>query len=273
MKKYKKAISYILAFILSLCTIAAIVLGYINSSFFNEINVRKAMRDTNYYYNIYSIIKETANDYVLQSGFDESVLENVITDIQVQSDMNRVVDCIYNNHKVEVDTEEIRKTLHENIQKQIQEQGHTVNESTQADIDEFENSIIDAYKSNMYYSEQTVNKMSNHIHKIRRSITTSVIILCIVIAILAFAIFKINEPALGVSLIITGTIFVVLKTYSVVNIAINNVLILNWAFSRTITFILNHLIQKIFTTGIIFIVIGVIAIVLSEFMKLRKDNF
>lgn len=272
MKQHKKAISYILSFVLSLCIIAAFLLGYINSSIFNEVNVRKAMRDTNYYYNIYSLIKDIANDYVLQSGFDENVLDGVITDIQVQSDMNRVIDGLYNHQKIEVNTDEIQKKLHENIQKQIEEQNHNVDENTQADIDEFENSIIDAYKTNMYYSQETATNISNKLYKIKKATNLTVISLCVIIVLLGFIIFKINEPAIGISFITSGIVFIIIKTYSGVNLAINNILMLNWVFSRTATFILNHLVQKIFVTGIVLVIAGIIAILISEYMRFRKDN-
>ena len=274
MKNYKKVISYILAFLLSLCIISAVILGFISSSILNGVNVRKSMRDTNYYYNIYSIIKDTANDYVLQSGFDEKVLDNVITDVQVQSDINRVVDGLYNNQPIEVKTDGIRKTLQENIQKQIEERGEGSRESlsseTKANIKEFEDSVISAYTTNLYYSQDTIKQISKYLQKIRKIVNIIVISLCVVIAILVAIIFKMNEPAINVGVLIAGLFFIVLKTYSLINIAINNILILNWAFSRTLVYILKGLVQKIFITGIVFVIIGIIGIVLSECMKRRK---
>lgn len=274
MKNYKKVISYILAFLLSLCIISAVILGFISSSILNGVNVRKAMRDTNYYYNIYSIIKDTANDYVLQSGFDEKVLDNVITDVQVQSDINRVVDGLYNNQPIEVKTDGIRKTLQENIQKQIEERGEGSRESlsseTKANIKEFEDSVISAYTTNLYYSQDTIKQISKFLQKITKIVNIIVISLCVVIAILVAIIFKMNEPAINVGVLIAGLFFIVLKTYSLVNIAINNILILNWAFSRTLVYILNSLVQKIFITGIVFVILGIIGIILSEGMKRRK---
>ena len=274
MKNYKKVISYILAFLLSLCIISAVILGFISSSILNGVNVRKSMRDTNYYYNIYSIIKDTANDYVLQSGFDEKVLDNVITDVQVQSDINRVVDGLYNNQSIEVKTDGIRKTLQENIQKQIEEKGEGSRESlsseTKANIKEFEDSVISAYTTNLYYSQDTIKQISKFLQKITKIVNIIVISLCVVIAILVAIIFKMNEPAINVGVLIAGLFFIVLKTYSLVNIAINNILILNWAFSRTLVYILNSLVQKIFITGIVFVILGIIGIILSEGMKRRK---
>ena len=271
MKKYKKIISYILAFLLSLCIISAIILGYISSSILNGVNVRKAMRDTNYYYNIYSIIKDSANDYVMQSGFDEKVLDNVITDVQVQSDLNRVVDGLYNNQTIEVKTDEIRKTLQGNIQKQIEEKGESnLSAETKANIKGFEDSVINAYTTNLYYSQDTINQLSQYVQKTRKIFNSIIIALCVVIAILVAIIFKINEPAINVGLVISGLFFIVIKTYSLVNIAINNILILNWAFSRTLVYILNNLLQKIFITGIVLVIFGICGIVLTECMKRRK---
>lgn len=269
---HKKAISYIISLILSLCVIAVFILGYINNSLLNETNVRGVMKETNYYYNIYGLIKDVTSDYVLQSGFDESVLNNVITEAQVQNDINRLIDCIYNNKTVEIDTDNIRNTLNQNIQNQITEKNYSINEETQKDIDEFENSIIDAYTTNMCYSKDVVNELSSKVHKIRKGCIATIFTLCVIIIILTYILFKMNEPAIGVSCIIAGTIFIIIKTYSIVNIAINNILILNWAFSRTLIFILNGIIQKIFITGIVLLVVGIIGVALSEYMKYTKEN-
>ncbi len=267
MKRAKKIISYILAFLLSLLVIAVFILGYINSALFNEVNIKTSMKDTNYYYNIYSIINDTANDYVLQSGFDSKVLDNVITEYQAQEDMNQVIDGLYNNKKVEIDTDKLKKKLHENILKQIEEENHVVTESNKADIEEFEKSVIDAYKSNIYYSQEVINKISLYIQKIHKTLNIVVICLIVVILILVLIMFKVYEPSIGVGFITAGVFFIVIKGFSVINIAINNILILNWAFSRTLVYILNNLVQRIFITGIIITIVGVASMLLSEFMR------
>ena len=267
MKNTRKIIGYISAFILSLLVIFAFILGYINSFLFNEVNMRTAMKDTNYYYNIYGIINDITNDYVLQSGFDNKILDGVITEYQVQEDINKVVDGLYNNKKAEINTENMEKKLHENIQKQIQEENHNVNETTKADIQEFENSVIDAYKTNIFYSQEVVSQMKIYIQKICKILNIVVISLCICIFVLAIIMFKVYEPSIGVGLIIAGVFFIIIKGFSVINIAINNILILNWAFSRTLIYILNNLVQRIFITGILLTVIGVFSMLISEYMR------
>ncbi len=267
MKRAKKIISFILAFVLSLSIIAVFILGYINSALFSEVNIRTSMKDTNYYYNIYSIINDTANDYVLQSGFDNKVLDDVITEYQVQEDMNKVIDGLYNNKKVEIDTDKLKKKLHENIQKQIEEENHVVTESTKADIEEFEKSVIDAYKSNIFYSQDVLNKIGSYIQKIHKILNIAVISLSIAILILALIMFKVYEPSIGVAFITAGVFFIIIKGFSVINLAINNILILNWAFSRTLVYILNNLIQKIFVIGILITILGFSSMLLSEYMR------
>ena len=272
MKRAKKITGYIFAFILSLLVIAVFILGYINSLLFNEVSIRTSMRDTNYYYNIYSIINDIANDYVLQSGFDNKVLDGVITEYQVQEDINKVVDGLYNNKKIELNTDGVEKKLHENIQKQIEEEKHNVDESAKADIKEFEESVIDAYKTNIFYSEEVINSIKSYMQKIHKILNIAVIILCVVILVLALIMFKVYEPSIGVGLMIAGVFLIIIKGFSVINLAINNILILNWAFSRTLTYILNNLVQRIFVTGIIVTIIGVTSMLLSEFMRHRPKR-
>lgn len=270
MENVKRTISYILAFIVGLLIILAVALAFISNNILNETNMQIEFKNTNYYYNIFSIIENTAKDYVMQSGFHEMVLNDVITENKVQNDLDNVINNLYNNKKIDLNTDEIREKLHKNIKKQIEVKKYDVDNEMQAGINEFEDSIINEYKANMYYSEDIANLISKYLQKISQMVIITIIVLSILIIILCVILFKLNKPAIGISFIISGAFFIIIKIYSGVNLAINNVLILNWAFSRTMSYILNNLIQQMFIAGIVLTLVGSLTILFYEYKKNKK---
>ena len=58
---------------------ATIILSIVNAVVFSKSNVKKQMQKVDYYTEINNIIKESANNYIMQSGFDESIMDNVIS--------------------------------------------------------------------------------------------------------------------------------------------------------------------------------------------------
>ena len=272
MKIIKKIISAIIAFILALLIVLACIIGYINNDIFNETNMSISMKDTNYYYNIYTIIQNTANDYVMQSGFNEIVLDNVITERQVSNDIKEVLSYIYNNEEIKLNLDKVKEELHSNIKKQIEIKKYNIDENMQNDINEFEDSIIEEYRTNIYYSQKVANSIGKYMSKIREIINITLIAVWVSIVILVYVIYKLNKPSIGISLLISGIFLIILKIHSTVNIAVNNILILNWAFSKTMIFVVNSLIQKIFITGIILVAIGTVVIIVYEYRENKKDS-
>lgn len=266
----RKIISYILAVILSVCIISATLLLLISNSILNKTNVKKELLDTDYYYYVYSIIEDSCNSTILQSGFDSKIMKNVMTEKQVQADVDKLIDCLYDNNKVDISTTNMRQTLESNIQSYIEQNNYEVSDETKESIKDFENTIIDTYKNNIMYSEDSIREISKYLAQITGLVRTAITVILTVSVILLLIVFLLNKSAIGIGLIIAGSFFMVVKTYSGVNMAINNVLILNWAFSKSVTCILNNLLQNLFISGIIMFILGIIIIILGEILKIRN---
>lgn len=106
MKIVRKIISYILAIIVVILMLATIILSIVNVAVFSKSNVKKQMQKVDYYTEINDIIKESANNYIMQSGFDESIMENVISKEKISNDIDKVIDSIYEGEDVEISTDE-----------------------------------------------------------------------------------------------------------------------------------------------------------------------
>ena len=126
--------------------------------------------------------------------------------------------------------------------------------------------------NHILYSKESVKEISKYLKKVADIVKIATIVLCIITVIFAIILFILYKPALGVSLIIAGGFFIIVRAYSVVNMAINNVLILNWAFSKSVTYILNKLLQNLFSTGVVMFIVGIIIVIIGEIVRIIKLN-
>ena len=121
--------------------LATIILSIVNVAVFSKSNVKKQMQKVDYYTEINDIIKESANNYIMQSGFDESIMENVISKEKISNDIDKVIDSIYEGEDVEISTDEIKVNLDKNVQQYISQNNYKVDAQTQKDITKFEDNI------------------------------------------------------------------------------------------------------------------------------------
>ena len=264
MKIIRKIISYILAIILVTLMSATIILSIVNAVVFSKSNVKKQMQKVDYYTEINNIIKESANNYIMQSGFDESIMDNVIPKEKISNDIDKVIDAIYEGEEVEISTDEIKTSLDKNVQQYIAQNNYKVDAQTQKDIEKFEDKIESIYANSITYSKSTIKKVVKYFKMVKRMTRVALIASSILLIIFAIITYKTNRATFGISLLATGIICVFIKCYSSINIAVNNILMVNKTFSNLMINIINQVIQYVFIGGIILAVLGIALIIIFE---------
>lgn len=264
MKIVRKIISYILAVIVVILMSVTIILAMINNVIFSKSNVKKHMNKVDYYTEISNIIKDSANNYIMQSGFDESIMDSVIPKEKINNDIDKVIDAIYEGKEIDISTEEIRANLDENVQQYIQQNNYKVDAQTRKDIAKFEDKIESIYENSITYSKNAVKQVVSYFKMAKRITRLALIAVSILLIIFAFITYKINRTSFGISLLATGIICIFIKCYSGLNIAVNNILMINKTFSNLMINLINQVVQYIFISGIILTVLGIFFIIIFE---------
>lgn len=264
MKIIRKIISYILAIILVTLMSATIILSIVNAVVFSKPNVKKQMQKVDYYTEINNIIKESANNYIMQSGFDESIMDNVISKEKINKDIDKVINAIYEGEEVEISTDEIKNSLDKNVQQYIAQNNYKVDAQTQKDIEKFEDKIESIYANSITYSKSSIKKVVKYFKMAKRMTRVALIASLILLIIFAIITYKTNRATFGISLLATGIICIFIKCYSSINIAVNNILMVNKTFSNLMINIINQVIQYVFIGGIILAVLGIALIIIFE---------
>lgn len=270
MKIVRKIISYILSVIVVILMSVTIMLAMINNVIFSKSNVKKHMNKVDYYTEISNIIKDSANNYIMQSGFDESIMDSVIPKEKINNDIDKVIDAIYEGKEIDISTEEIRANLDKNVQQYIQQNNYKVDAQTRKDIAKFEDKIESIYENSITYSKNAVKQVVSYFKMAKRITRLALIAVSILLIIFAFITYKINRASFGISLLATGIICIFIKCYSVLNIAVNNILMVNKTFSNLIINLINQVVQYIFISGIILTVLGIVFIIIFERKSANK---
>ena len=150
--KIRKIISYLLAIIFVILISATILLSMVNAVVFSKSNLKKQLDKVDYYTQINTIIKEASNNYIMQSGFDESIMDNVVEKEKINEDINNVIDSIYNNEELTISTEQIKTNLNKNIEEYIQKNNYKIARIQAKQTEDNENMSYYYYNERNYTS-------------------------------------------------------------------------------------------------------------------------
>lgn len=263
----KRLISYVLSIIFAVCILVLILMLDLNFTMFSKSNLKNKAASVDYYNRIYEVIMKSCEDDTMQSGFDNSILYNVISIQDVEKDTNRVIDKLYDNWDLNIDTSRQRAVLNSNIDQFIVNKGYDVDDETRADINVYEDTIEDIYVKTISYSKENINDIATQLQKLKKMSKIIIGMMVVLGTIVGIAMFKINKPSIGISMMATGAILIFVKLYSATTLAVNNILILNRPFSDLIAAVINQVLQHMLVIGIILFVVGIILTIIFEIRK------
>ncbi len=263
--------------VISMCIF--MILSILSSTILNKQYVIKALEQSNYYEKTYYAIQDEFKNYIMQSGLEESVLENLYDKQKLKKDINQVIDGIYENKTIHISTQEMKQTLDNRINKILEKNNRRPEEEEKRSIQNFENTIIEVYVDNITYEKDYVEQIGAVYHKMMPIIQKAQIALVIVIIVLIATIMLINKnlreniKMIGIAVLSSGILAIFLKL--LLANKIDNLLILNRNFSQSLIYIVNQIISTFFVTGIAMTMIGLIAIILGSYNKkisINKNN-
>ena len=275
MSKVKTILRYILTIILTLAIIVLVLVNIATSTLLNKNFVLGKLDETAYYVKIYGQIKENFKNYIQQSGLEEEVLNDIITQEQVEKDTQNIITNLYHDINEEVSTEEIKKT-----------KGMLITSEQQKSIDRFIDDICNEYRigiahfgfeKSIYSVYEKVNNVVNLANK------ASLII--IGISLLALIIVSTHRlykffAFLGIALFSSGLFFTIVNVYINSKVNIQTITILNDAFSFTLREILQSILDNVQNYGIYLIIPGIVLIIIpnllhniTKYNQKNKTNF
>lgn len=263
----KKIIIYIINLFLIVSIFAFATLLILSNTIMNKEFVIGVLEKNNYYEKTYYEIQDGFKNYIMQSGLEENIIENLYNMDKVQKDINVIIDSIYENKEININTEVIRNELDNKINEVLKQNNKKIDNSEKKSIQTFENVIIDVYKTGITYSEEAIKQICNAFEKLQSLFVIAQIILIVIILILMLTIILINKniketaKTFAITMITVGCASITLKI--LLGVRVTNILILNKTFSESLVYMINSIMNTLFIMGIAMFIIGVIITIIN----------
>lgn len=272
-----KIFRFVLILVLTISIISLVFINIASSTILSKDYILGKLDETYYYMDIREELESNFENYVGQSGLDEEVFHNIITEEKIKEDTGIILSNIYDGTSQEISTEELEQNLRTNIDNYLDTR---LTATQQRMVDEYVKTISNLYLDMMSHTSYE-NSIYNVLTKVNSYLELANKILIITIAVSALLIIisdykKIIKAIshLGISLFASGIFGLIVDIYINTKIRIDNIVILNDAISEVIRNVLNSIFLTLRNQGILLLVIGIIMIIAGNVIQtyLNKRN-
>lgn len=260
MREAKIIARFIMELILAISITTFLLIHILSKTLLNEPYILSSLQKSDYYNKVYQLVESNFENYIQQSGLDEKVLKNIVTEDMIEKDTKTIISNIYNGFKEDVSIVEIEKKLENNIIKSLKNRSLS-SEETKA-IKEYVAKISEEYKatiSNLQIEDQIYSKYkiikeyANLGQKISVFAIGGSVIVLILLNLKRF--YKLFTN-LGISALASGSILTIINIYINSKVKVQNLLILNDAISEVIQNISKAILDNVLKYGLLFIIGG-----------------
>jgi len=276
MKVLNELFKYFFSFVLALAVLSLLICSILNSSVLKKEYFISALEKTDYYQKVYDLAYENFSIYVMQSGFESSVFDGIISINKVKEDTNNIFSSIYDNRDYPVDTDIIKANLRDNINKHLQDSGVKAEEKS---LKKFENVIVEQYIYSVNYHTSVIKELANGLAKVRDIINSVDIAAKLALAVSLFMIILLNIKnirviinSIGVSALFIGVLSILFKSFINQFFDFDVLLVINKALTDLLEYILNSLYIQLQVYGIAFLLIGLCLILLGSYSQAKQGK-
>lgn len=270
-----KIIRFILILVLTISIISLVFINVANSTILSKDYVLEKLEETNYYINIKGEIDSAFQNYIGQSGLDEEVLQNIVTEDKIKEDTNIILSNIYDGTSKEISTDEIEQNLRKNIENSLDTK---LNVTQQRMVDEYVTKICNQYLDTMSHTKyenniyNVISKINTYTQTVQKILMIAIVIIGLIIIISNYKKIAKSIAHLGISIMSSSIFMIIVNIYINTKIKIANIVILNEAISVVVRNVMNNILDTVKTQGIIFLIIGLLMIILGNAIVSLKDK-
>ena len=244
MNKIKIILSYLFGFILSLGIFLLAILFISKKTICDKTFMFRLMDENNYYEKVYNSINEDVEDYMMSSGLETVILNNVIVKSTVKSEIINYVNYLYEGKKYNVDTTYIHDTLKTNIDNYLKGLNLGIDNTNELEL--FIGDIEGIYKEEVSFYN-TIDRLASYLKKLPNILNKALIIDIILVGVLLILLLLIRVVNIGSCIFSSGLILFLIKIFIYERIDSQNILIVSDHFSlivrNTFKYISNYMIS------------------------------
>ena len=258
---------YTLLFIESILLCLLVLCLIFNRTFLNKEYVLNKIKKADSYSTLFNSIKTEMSYYTEQSGFEDDILDDTFTLDEVTTEFNKLVNSIYDNTQVEIDSSNFKERLNKKIDDFIEKNNFKIVD--ESEIKGFVDKLSEIYENKIKLSGIS-NYVKSIINNFKSKINNYILIFSIAIVVLtAIDIFVFKRKELSVLFFFLT--FVIIA----VNLNIRSVIDFKhlFVYNQTVTDPVNLIVDDIF--GIILwisVISFIVGIILSIIEKDEKNK-
>ena len=275
MKIVKGIINSILAFLLCVSFVAGFIVVLLSNTVLNE---KYIVAKNQFYEKVEIDLKNGFEEYQYQSGFPETVFENLCSREMIEKDVNRVIESWYQGTEMVNHSADVELQIQANIEQYLKENNMDVTEKQQKNIQDFEKMMVQVYENKVgivsNYNKQITKaiekgkEVSAVAKKVLIGTFVAILILTLLINVKDFLAFV---STIGTSLLASGILLELIQFVIEKNIDINHILVFTQALSDFIKEMIYDVLNKFSWSGILLIIVGIMSIVVSNCRKERGN--
>lgn len=229
---------------------------------FNKQYLINLLEKENYYQKLETEITEELSYYVIQSGLDETILDNLFNQKELKIETLEIINAIFNNNNINIDTKNFQENLNNNILKYLENKNIT--NVLDSDIESIVNKLTSVYQEKINY-HGFVNKIINPFNKLRNIVIITLITFLLTSIFLSVISIKyLKENNIPVSCYLIFLTFIGLLLSLKTNIDINNLIFYNQTITNIIKTFVNNIYLLMIIIAIISFILGTILIILKN---------
>ena len=258
MKNKKILLYYLLEFILTILFFITIFIIVLKITILNKNYIHNIVDKNNYVHELYLDMNNDFENYIMQSGFSEDILDGVVIEEELNKIIHNNVESFYSGMEVKVYVTGIKEKINTNINNYLEK--NNIKITDQESLDLFINEVIGIYNDRIILNNYFM-KYSTTFYKIKNNINIVFYIL-IILDLILFFLIKLIFKKITLSIpVITSIILLILFYYMFFSkININNIIFWNTYLSSLIKCVLSDI-----SNIIKYIIIGGLII---EFLKI-----
>lgn len=265
--KLRLIFGYIILFLESLVLLSITLLVVFRFTIFDKSYIKNEFNKNDYYKKLNKEIKTEMSYYTEQSGFNDTVLDDIYSLTDVKNTTNSFISNVYSGNKYDINTNQLEDKLNDNINKYIESENFKVVD--QDELNKFTKQISSVYSDEIRLMGY-LDKVRKYIPKV---IDLSEYAIVTLFAVLVFLII-INEKLCrrrDFSVILYTSAFILLFTIISIraSIDIKNLLIYSETISNTFISIIKNLFNYIAFISLLYIGLGLIIDLLKKEKRRR----
>lgn len=284
MKIIKGILNVIFAFLLVIITFIVLGKNILSNKLLNKNYMLNKMEEMQVYLQISRDVQSGFENYIYQSGLPEDTINNLYTDEMIRNDTNSILEYIYDGTEIKISDEIVRANLEQKIVSYVEGQNLKLNDQGRKNISDFEDLIVNEYKTNVNIDEynsslqvfpiihNVVQKLQDINQKIwHLPIIALLIVLFVFILInrknLLIAIQYLSISSLSIGVILKLTVNLVFKNFD-----IDNIVLFSTAMTNLVINIIKEILYSLLDNSNIFVICGIVGIIVSSLLKNISTN-